>query len=118
MLNDGWATSADEVAEAASRHDASQVFAGVRGMCRSLGSLPKGPAAHRKKGTAAHLADMSRHFEAVLNIDRPVNEAAVQRALDLVVPAPDVDWSQEQVRGAIGRLKRRKTPGPDGVPPE
>ena len=34
---------ADEVVEAAARHDASQVFAGVRGMCRSLGSLPKGP---------------------------------------------------------------------------
>ena len=93
ILNDWWATCADEVVEAAARHDASQVFAGVRGMCRSLGSLPKGPAAHRKKGSAAHLADMARHFEIVLNIDRPVNEAAVQRALDLVVPVLDVDWS-------------------------
>ena len=112
---------ADEVAEAAARHDASQVFAGVRGMCRSLGSLPKRPAAHRKNGTAAHLADMAWHFEIVLNIDRPVNEAVVQSALDLVVPVLDVDWSHpswEQVRDAIGRLKRRKAPGPDGVPAE
>ena len=37
ILNDWWATCADEVAEAATPQDASEVFAGMRGMCRELG---------------------------------------------------------------------------------
>ena len=62
MVNDWWATRADEVAEAAARHDASQVFAGVRGMCRSLRSLPKGPVGTSQEG---HRGTLGRHGPAL-----------------------------------------------------
>ena len=115
ILNDWWATCEDEVSRCL--HRSSLACVG----CAGTWARFQGVYGTSQEGYRGTLGGHGRHFEIVLNIDRPVNEAAVQRALDLVVPVLDVDWSpssREQVLDAAGRLKRRKAPGRDGVPAE
>eukprot|EP00973_Karenia_brevis_P045986 6369706-Karenia_brevis.AAC.1 len=90
-------------------------------MSRQLGCLPKSPEAHHRHGFAAHMKEMASHFEKVLNVERTINWNVISDVLDMIVPPANLSWDPpdyQRVLGAIFKLKKRKAPGPDGVPAE
>eukprot|EP00973_Karenia_brevis_P007621 1036330-Karenia_brevis.AAC.1 len=98
MINEWWAEQAEDIQKSANKHDISAVFAGVRQLSRELGSLPRAVDPHKAGGIKAHMIEMANHFEAVLNIERPVSWEVVHATLAMVHPTVGVDWSPPDER--------------------